>query len=131
MTDTTADTAINKTDIWDWATQRTRATEVKPNITLTTKDGSRVGNGIVIKEVEPIQIATLLEYLDKTNQKMYLVETDFGNRMKLSTNEILELYNLGWEQNYDEWWAERISKIGKCLTVLIDRKGKSHDPSSC
>ena len=34
----------DKMDIWEWSEHRTRATELKPNITLITKDGSNAGN---------------------------------------------------------------------------------------
>lgn len=56
--------------------------------TLFTRDGRRMGNAIIIEEVTPPPAAA--EYLAKTGQKMWLIETDFGNRVRLTDNEIDE-----------------------------------------
>lgn len=56
--------------------------------TLFTRDGRRMGNAIIIEETRPPQAAA--EYLAKTGQKMWLIETDFGNYLRLTDNEIDE-----------------------------------------
>jgi hypothetical protein len=73
---------------------------------LFTKDGRRTGNAIVIKEIQPSSVS-MKAHLAKDNQKLYLVETDFGNRMKLSTNEINEMFDPGPKQSYKKWASDR------------------------
>ena len=65
---------------------------------LYTKDGSRVGNAILYgTELSRFVKGTVLN----------LVETDFGNRMKLNNNELEELYTVGPERDYDQWKYDR------------------------
>lgn len=95
-----------------------RATELKPGVTLHTKDSSAVGNAIVVREVKPTGLAEvggLTNYLERTGQKLWLVETDFGNRMRLCDNEIFEMFNLAYQQDYDTWWDHRIKAIEKTV----------------
>jgi hypothetical protein len=90
-----------------------KATELAPGVTLYTKDGTLIGNGIVIKEVKPHPSAE--EYLKKTNQKVWLVETDFGNQTRLCDREIEEFYTLGVQSDYDKWWDDRCEAIKKTV----------------
>jgi hypothetical protein len=91
-----------------------KATHHAPGVTLFTRDGSQMGNAIIIAEVQPFN-ASLTLYLKKTDQKMWLIETDFGNRCKLSTNELNELFKLGRQQNYDKWFDDRLATIEKVV----------------
>lgn len=65
---------------------------------LHTKDGSKVGNGIRYG-------TELSRYVEGT--VLNLVETDFGNRMKLTNRELEELYTVGPERDYDQWKKDR------------------------
>jgi len=67
------------------------------NMTLFTKDGRRVGNGIIIGG-EPSA------YCD---DYLYVIETDYGNTMKLNLKELEELYYLGHIVPYDQWKHDR------------------------
>lgn len=96
----------------DWADGT--AVRIGPGVTLQTLDGAKVGNGIVVKELEP-QYEGLKAYLDKSGQKLWLVETDFGNTMKLCDNEIHELYGLGYQTSYERWWDDRLATIKKTV----------------
>ena len=81
---------------------------------LYTKDGTKTGNAILVREIHPEDlkdIPCLNTYLADTGQKLYWVETDFGNSMRLSTNEINEQYLYGPEQNYYEWYHTRQALI--------------------
>ena len=73
---------------------------------LFTKNGHRTGNAIVVKEVEPTTEA-MKAFLAIDNSKMYLVETDFGNRMRLTTKELNAQFDLGPKQSYKKWAADR------------------------
>lgn len=89
------------------------ATEMAPGVTLLTLDGAKIGNGIIVKEAKPP--AAAVDYLKATGQKMWIVETDFGNRCTLTTNEIHEFYGLGYQQDYDQWWDDRLATIQKTV----------------
>lgn len=93
--------------------EQPNATEIGPGVLLTTLDGTKMGNGIVIKEVSPHPSAA--EYCQKTNQKCWKIQTDFGNVCTLTDNEIHEFYGLGWQSDYDEWWDTRLDLIKKHL----------------
>jgi hypothetical protein len=82
---------------WDMLEARsTEATELKPDTTLRTKDGRVMGNAIAIRW--------------ETTDRM-LVETDFGNRLKLTVLEIQSYFHLGFHQPYHEWAQARLEKI--------------------
>lgn len=71
-------------------------------ITLLTKDGKRTGNAIIIggEDDDP-------EYI-------FHVETDFGNRIKITAEELNEMFTLGRVCSYEEWDAARIrSRVGQ------------------
>lgn len=83
---------------------------------LFTRDGRRIGNAIIIREVQPHPEAA--HYFTKTGQKLWLIETDFGNQLRFSDNEIEEHFYRLDELNelqqihcenttYDEWSADR------------------------
>lgn len=90
-----------------------QATELASGVTLITRDGHNIGNGIVVREAKPHPAAT--EYLKKTNQRVWLVETDFGNHTTLSDREIEEFYTLGVQDNYDRWWEARFEAIERSV----------------
>lgn len=104
-----------------WSPHDPTATKIAPGVTLTTLDGAKVGNGIIVREIttdkmNPFAVkGGLPEYLESTGQKLWLVETDFGNRMTLSTNEVHEFYGLGYQQDYETWWDERLQTIQKTV----------------
>lgn len=85
-----------------------QAKEIAPGVTLMTKDGRTIGNAIVIRETTA---PAAMEYLQSTGQKLWLIETDFGNRVSLCDNEIHDMFNLGYPRNYDSWWDARMEKI--------------------
>lgn len=92
------------------------AKEIAPGVTLMTKDGRTIGNAIVVEQATPCKLATiggLPEYLEKTEQKLWLVETDFGNRTKLTDREIAEWFNLGFQQSYATWLEARSEALWK------------------
>lgn len=67
---------------------------------LWTNDPTKVGNGILYaKETSSYQPHVTLN----------LVETDFGNRMRLTDDELDELYTVGPERDYAQWRADRDS----------------------
>jgi len=81
---------------------------------LYTKDGTKSGNAILIRQIEPTElkdIPCLNTYLADTGQKLYWVETDFGNNMRLSTNEINEQFVFGPHRNYNDWLRDRQALI--------------------
>ena len=61
--------------------------------TLFTRDGTKTGNAIIVCYDEGCD--------------NYLIETDFGNTMKLNRKEIDELFTLGRPQDYDTWREDR------------------------
>lgn len=66
-------------------------------ITLQTKDPARNGNAILYG-TEPSKF---------TGEQLMLVETDFGNKMRLTNNELNELFIMGRPRNYQEWLTDR------------------------
>jgi hypothetical protein len=103
------------------------ADKIEAGVTLFTKDGRRLGNAIIVKEVEPdyyAKLGGLVEHLELTNQKLWLLETDFGNQMRLSDNEILEAYDLGYKSNYILWWSNRQDLIMTQSFHMSGREGK-------
>jgi hypothetical protein len=97
---------INVLDLLD----AVQAKELAPGVTLMTKDGRTIGNAIVIKETEPSSEA-MKDFIRNTGQKLWLIETDFGNRAKLTDNEINEWFHLGYPHDHDIWWDARLEKI--------------------
>lgn len=92
-----------------------RARKYGPGVTLFTRDGDKQGNAIIVRETKPKE-PHLQEYLKNNgNQKMWVVETDFGNRMNLCDREVDELYMIGRPDNYDRWWNARMDLIQKTV----------------
>lgn len=91
---------------------------------LRTRDGRNIGNAIVICEITDDITPTLKKYLDKTGQKLWLVETDFGNRTIFSDRDIDNYFYTDAELNrgqlimsnnssYDRWNRDRQDLINK------------------
>lgn len=95
-----------------------QATELAPGVTLLTKNGGRIGNAIVIRGIprEEVLTQSMLSYLDETNQQMWLIETDFGNRTRFCTNELLAHFELGYQQEFKDWFADRRALQNKTWT---------------
>ncbi len=77
----------------------TTSTTTYPSSVLWTRDGSKVGNGIIYGVANSTYRPTVL---------LYLVETDFGNRMRLTQGELEAYYVVGPERDYAKWKADRI-----------------------
>lgn len=90
------------------------ASEIAPGVTLATRDGLQIGNAIVIQEVQP-RTSLIKDLLAAKDQKFWLIETDFGNRCRLSDGEINQLFVLGKQNNYDCWWDDRATTIQASL----------------
>lgn len=69
----------------------------KPKI-LWTDNGQRVGNGILYAK-EPSKY--------RPEVMLNLVETDFGNRMRLTDEELDGYYTVGPETDYNRWKSDR------------------------
>lgn len=77
---------------------------------LFTKDGRRVGNGIVTGISEKVSVE---------DSEVYSIETDFGNVMALFIHEVEEFYYTDWEPDPDpymkhtleEWFESRARNI--------------------
>lgn len=84
---------------------------MKPGTILFTKNGSHTGNAILIRELTPDDLENLKlpvsDYLKKTGQSLFEVETDFGNICRFSSNELSELYTPGPQRDYEEWLSDR------------------------
>jgi hypothetical protein len=65
--------------------------------TLLTRDGRQIGNAIIVEEIEN----------KHGPEKLFLVETDFGNRCKLNQAEIEAWFYPGREASYAEWSTDR------------------------
>jgi hypothetical protein len=104
--------------------ERERATEIAPGVTLFTKDGAVIGNAIVVREVgqtrvwrnDPASAGIPLDSPDAvTLEPVWQVETDFGNRLQPTTREIFTMWDLGYVQDYDQWWDDRLDIIKKSV----------------
>ncbi len=82
-------------------------------ITLLTKDGTKTGNAIIYGGDDFVNVYSpkvILDLEPGTPMKpIFFVETDFGNRMKLTWSEIEELFTVGRVCPYDQWKADRNS----------------------
>jgi hypothetical protein len=87
-----------------------KATELMSGVTLYTKDGATLGNAIVIGQTTPSSEA-MADWLVQTKQRLWLVETDFGNKMKLTDREVDAYFTLGRQQDYQKWALNRWEKI--------------------
>jgi hypothetical protein len=82
------------------------AKEYAPGVTLLTRDGFKIGNAIIVKEAKGHT---------EGKTRLWLIETDFGNRCKMTTSALDELFTLGYIRDYDQWWEDRIEAITKVL----------------
>lgn len=92
------------------------AKEIAPGVTLMTKDGRSIGNAIVVQQIEPSAYAKaggMDDYLKTTGQRLWLIETDFGNQVKYTDREIGEFFNLGFQQTYTRWLEARSEALWK------------------
>lgn len=71
-------------------------------VTLLTKDGTKVGNAIWYGSEQHEELGYF-----------HLIETDFGNKMRLTIKEIHEWYSIGHMVDYDLWRADRLYLITK------------------
>lgn len=90
------------------------ATEIAPGVTLTTLDGAQIGNAIVIQKQPRNYRGELIDDTD-ASKRLWLIETDFGNRLICTENEIHELFGLGFQQEYNDWWDARLALIKKTV----------------
>lgn len=87
---------------------------------LHTKDSTKNGNAILVKEIEPTGFG-MKEYLK--GRPLWLVESDFGNRMKLTDREINEMFHRGPAADYSEWKA---AKEDLRLRAIIEDDTENH-----
>jgi hypothetical protein len=66
---------------------------------LATKDGQRCGNAFIIKEEDK-------NYGGVETFHLFHVLTDFGNIMRLTENEVIELFDIA------DWWCEEVTFTG-------------------
>lgn len=84
---------------------------------LYTKNPKCHGNAIIVAEYDPTE-NTLINYLN--GRKMWIVESDFGNRMKLTDNEIDEYYNRGDMHDYQDWARDRMIAVTKPIRKELE-----------
>lgn len=108
---------------------------MQPGQILYTKDGSKTGNGIIRREFTPAEIKhmapCLAGYLDRTNQRLFEVITDFGNIARFCTNEINEMYLFGPVDEFAMWHAARwdlITKLNEHIATDPERKLDAQSP---
>lgn len=89
---------------------RPKATGPAPGVTLCTRDGSQIGNAIIIKQIEP-QSQFMKDYLKETGETIWLLQTDFGNFTRYTKGEIDSLYTYGVQDSYDRWFDARLELI--------------------
>lgn len=89
---------IGKTDSKPWIPESGKDIDWCVGMKLATQDSMRVGNGIIY-DIEDRELLG----------KLYFVETDFGNRMKFTKEELEELFypRPDLEMDYGVWKAER------------------------
>jgi hypothetical protein len=90
----------------------TPATKIAPGVTLWTKDGSKIGNAIVVRRNgHTSSFPGSRDYIP-----LWYVETDFGNVIPaMQESEIFERWDLGFVSSYDVWWEARYELIKKNL----------------
>jgi hypothetical protein len=70
---------------------------------LATKDGQRCGNAFVVMKEVTVYTLKKSELNDEIKEtvELFHVLTDFGNVMKLTKNEVNELFDVA------NWWCEQ------------------------
>lgn len=97
------------TDDTPHTVEPTPATKIAPGVTLHTKDGSKVGNAIIVKRNGN---TSSVPGITRDFIPLWLVETDYGNQIPaMQESEILELWDLGFVSEYDHWWESRFKTI--------------------
>ncbi len=85
----------------------TFATAIGPNVSLFTRDGSKIGNAVIIKQAgHTSSFPGSRDYIP-----LWLIETDFGNRTKMSESGINTLFTLGYLRDHNRWWDDRLAII--------------------
>lgn len=85
---------------------------------LATKNGQSVGNGFIV-DVEVKTFVYKKSILNETLAEtliVYHIITDFGNVIKMTHNEVLELYDVA------EWWWEMEERYLNHERVLFDHR---------
>lgn len=78
-------------------------TQIKVGDRMFTKDGRKVGNGIIVDVVLGL------------TDVAWAVETDFGNKMVLTEPELTEFYHVGWHPE-----VELVELLGEGEFKLYD-----------
>lgn len=91
----------------------TPATKIAKGVTLFTRDGSKVGNAIVVRRNGSANVN--IKGLN-VSIPLWTVETDFGNRIPaMQESEIFERWDLGYVSDYDRWWDARHELVRQAL----------------
>lgn len=85
-----------------------KATKIAPGVTLFTRDGTQIGNAIVVKQSN----TAIHRAGEDKPDPVWIVETDFGNRLRPTGREIDQLWTLGFQSDYDTWFSDRAGAIG-------------------
>lgn len=82
--------------------------------TLHTRDGTAYGNAIIIRAISDEDLEPSIKaYLQ--GRPMWLIETDYGNRIRLTDREIDEMFTRGIAMSYAEWSQKRRILQGRNL----------------
>ena len=74
-------------------------------LTLQTKNSKAHGNAIIVRQIEPSS-QSMKDYLQ--GRPLWLVETDFGNRMRLTDREIDDMFHRSKDPtDYEQWKHDR------------------------
>lgn len=73
---------------------------------LSTRDGRKIGNAIVIGAASYTPRTTTMSPLS-----CWLIETDFGNRLTLLEAELAELFYIDAPTDLDQWRIDRAEKV--------------------
>lgn len=85
---------------------------------LYTKDGTLFGNAILYA-TEPSKY--------QEGVTLNICETDFGNRMKLTAQEINDHFVIGPERSYEQWKSDRADAV---QTNIINDQCDEYDEQS-
>lgn len=78
-------------------------------LTLLTKDGTKTGNAIIYDGDDGISWERMIGEFSEPKPLFY-VETDFGNRMKLTWREIEDWFTIGRIQDYKKWKQDQADR---------------------
>ena len=71
---------------------------------LLTKNGQRIGNAILVSKEPARKVLSSTGYT-------YNIETDFGNKGRLTFEEMEEMFFWGPPMDYKEWHARRVENV--------------------